>query len=178
MYLTALVSLLATLGANAAPLVGRQDPAPVTHFIEVGKDGLVYTPAFINASIGDEVTFRFWAKNHTLVQSTFADPCTPSGDIFAGFHPSNITNNQPNGTIYFDTASFQIGTDAPLWFYCAQADHCQKGMTFAINAPPAKVAEFNAVAANKTQNIAPSGGPVGVLLGTEAVVIVQEGVAD
>ena len=60
-----------------------------------------------------------------------------------------------------------MGTDAPLWFYCAQANHCQSGMTFAINPPAGSVDKFNKVAASKEQNIAPSGEPVGVAQGLE-----------
>ena len=67
----------------------------------------------------------------------------------------------------FKTATFEVETDKPLWFYCAQANHCQKGMTFAINPPPGSVDTFNKVAATKLKNVAPYGGPHGVQLGLE-----------
>lgn len=171
MYLTALVSLLAAVRANAAPVSGRQTTSPVTHLVEVGKDGLTYSPPFITADPGDEVQFNFFAKNHTVVQSSFQDPCTPlENGIFAGFQPSNITKDT-TGLATFKTVTFQVDTTNPLWFYCAQANHCQSGMTFAINPPPGSVDKFNQVAATKTQNIAPAGGPVGVLEGREEVYI-------
>jgi len=44
-------------------------------------------------------------------------------------------------------------------------------MTFAINPPAGSVEKFNEVAATKTENIAPAGGPVGVAQGLEVVFI-------
>jgi len=172
-FTSALVSLLATLGAVAAypapqPSASSTPRTPVTHVVEVGKNGLTYTPPYITAAVGDHVQLEFFAKNHTLVQSSFADPCNPINDnaIFAGFHPSNITANS-TGLVTFTTATFEVNTTSPLWFYCAQADHCQKGMTFAINPPAGTVQTFDEVAATKTQNIAPAGGPHGVKIGLE-----------
>jgi len=171
MYLAALVSLLAAVGANAAPVSGRSNTTPVTHLVEVGKNGLTYSPPYITANPGDEVQFNFFAKNHTVVQSSFKDPCTPLADgIFAGFQPTNITKDT-TGLVTFKTVTFQVDTTNPLWFYCAQANHCQSGMTFAINPPPGSVEKFNQVAATKTQNIAPPGGPVGVIAGLEEVLL-------
>jgi hypothetical protein len=165
-FTTALISLVAALGVSAAPaIIPPVNLDPTIHIVDVGKDGLTYTPPFITANVGDLVQMRFFAKNHTLVQSSFQDPCTPlaGGGIFAGFHPSNITADS-TGLVTFETATFPVETTSPLWFYCAQADHCQSGMTFAINPPPGTVATFDQVAATKQQNIAPPGGPTGVVL--------------
>ena len=168
-FTTVLISFLAAVSTNAAPVSDRSTTTQVTHLVEVGKDGLTYTPPFITANPGDEVQFNFFAKNHTVVQSSFQDPCTPlTNGIFAGFQPSNITKDT-TGLVTFKTITFQVDTANPLWFYCAQANHCQSGMTFAINPPPGSVETFNEVAATKTQNIAPPGGPVGVLAGLEEV---------
>jgi plastocyanin len=44
--------------------------------VVVGGDaGLVYTPEFIMASIGDTVEFTFMKSNHSVTQSAFAKPC-------------------------------------------------------------------------------------------------------
>jgi len=171
MYLAALISLLAAVGANAAPVSGRSNTTPVTHLVEVGKNGLTYSPPYITANPGDEVQFNFFAKNHTVVQSSFKDPCTPLvNGIFAGFQPTDITKNT-TGLVTFKTVTFQVDTTDPQWFYCAQANHCQSGMTFAINPPPGSVEKFNEVAATKKENIAPPGCPVGVIPGLEEVFI-------
>jgi plastocyanin len=48
----------------------------MTHNVMVGGSaGLVYTPDQIMANVGDTVIFTFGVKNHTLTQSTFAQPC-------------------------------------------------------------------------------------------------------
>ena len=172
-FTAALISLIAALGVSAVPVAPLPlgVPTPAIHIVDVGKDGLTYTPPYITANVGDVVEMRFFAKNHTLVQSSFQDPCTPlAGGIFAGFHPSNITA-QTTGLVTFTTIAFPVETTSPLWFYCAQANHCQSGMTFAINPPAGSVAIFDKVAATKAENIAPPGGPVGVLVRTEEVFI-------
>lgn len=47
-----------------------------THWVTVGGTaGLVYTPEYVNAAVGDVVIFTFGTKNHTLTQSSFAQPC-------------------------------------------------------------------------------------------------------
>jgi hypothetical protein len=51
-------------------------PASNTQYVMVGGSaGLVYTPEYVNANIGDVVIFQFGTKNHTLTQSTFPLPC-------------------------------------------------------------------------------------------------------
>lgn len=51
-------------------------PAGNTQYVMVGGSaGLVYTPEYITANIGDVVIFQFGTKNHTLTQSTFPLPC-------------------------------------------------------------------------------------------------------
>lgn len=161
----ALIPIIAAIGASAFPVV----TTPLVHVVDVGEDGLTYTPSSITANPGDFVEMRFYAKNHTVVQAAFKDPCTPlPGGIFGGFHPSTITDSS-KGFVVFDTVTFPVVTSSPLWFYCAQDSHCQAGMTFAINPPPGSVAAFNALAATKAKNIAPPGGPFGVILGHEEV---------
>jgi len=59
-------------------------PAGSTQYVTVGGTaGLVYTPPYIYANIGDTVIFQFGTKNHTLTQSTFPLPCVQmSGGIY------------------------------------------------------------------------------------------------
>lgn len=179
-FTTALISVIAALGVSAAPLSSeslstRDITPPVTHIVEVGKNGLTYTPPFIFAKPGEFVQMNFFAKNHTLVQSSFADPCEPLvNGIFAGFQPTTVTKDS-TGFVEFKTIKFEVGTDRPLWFYCAQANHCQSGMTFAINPPEGSVEKFNKVAATKAKNIAPAGAPVGVAKGLEVRFIEEKG---
>jgi plastocyanin len=53
---------------------------------------LGYSPESIKAAVGDVVQFNFMQKNHTVTQSTFAEPCKKmQGGIDSGFMPN------PNG---------------------------------------------------------------------------------
>ncbi|PCH37776.1 hypothetical protein WOLCODRAFT_22851 [Wolfiporia cocos MD-104 SS10] len=108
--------------------------------IKVGENRtLSYNPPSVNASVGDTLVFEFVAMNHTVTQSTFAAPCSNftfangSTGIDSGFQfvATNATT--------FPTYSFTVeNTSAPLWFYCRQTGHCEKGMVFAVNPTPAK----------------------------------------
>jgi plastocyanin len=107
------------------------------HLVTVGAGGaLAFNPSCIsNASEGDTVTFQFQAKNHSVTQSTFAEPCvpmtTPTVGVDSGFQFT------ANGTTSFAEWKITLNNvTAPLWFFCAQTipkDHCQAGMVFAIN---------------------------------------------
>jgi plastocyanin len=102
--------------------------------VQVGASGLVYSPEAISAHVGDQVVFHFHAKNHTVTQSSFADPCgKKDGAIDSGFQPvaANQTDNLPTFTV-------TVNDTNPIWIYCAQgartpASHCGAGMVFAIN---------------------------------------------
>jgi plastocyanin len=52
------------------------NPAPVEHVVDVGVDGLTYTPAFVQAAVDDVVVFTFHNKNHTGMSCNFdlSDP--------------------------------------------------------------------------------------------------------
>jgi len=50
---------------------------------------LSYQPESIEAKKGDKVKFVFMQKNHTVTQSTFADPCKKmDGGMDSGFMPN------------------------------------------------------------------------------------------
>ena len=61
--------------------------------IKVGASGLTFSPNTFNASKGDVLEFHFYAKNHSVVQGDFDNPCVPapSGGFFSGFFPTNGT---------------------------------------------------------------------------------------
>lgn len=118
--------------------------------VSVGEGGgLTYTPNVVNASDGDIINFLFLAKNHTVTQSTFTDPCTqmttPSLGVNSGFMPvaANATV-VPQFSITVNNAS------SPLWFFCEQTGHCEQGMVFAVNPTANKTFEAFQAAANAT----------------------------
>ena len=73
---------------------GTGSPSAV-QTVSVGVDSkgvasLVFTPDTIHANIGEEITFQFFPKNHSVVQADFNNPCNPSENgIFSGFIPSS-----------------------------------------------------------------------------------------
>ncbi|KXX73404.1 hypothetical protein MMYC01_209579 [Madurella mycetomatis] len=134
------------------------------HQVTVGKGGeLKFVPAVIHAREGDTVTYTFFARNHSVTQSSFSEPCQPlAGGLFSGFVP-----NQSPDVASRTTFTVTIHNTDPIWIYCSQpnGDHCQKGMLHAIN-PPAegntfeKFAELATTAPTSTSpaNGLPAGG--------------------
>jgi len=122
------------LFSSAAPL---SSPAPVTHWVNVSNNNasLIYDPSYINANLGDTISFKFHPKNHTVTQSSFEDPCTPLyGGTDTGFMPVAL------GTADDDlpTRAFIVENMEPIWIHCRQAantadSHCGQGMVFAVN---------------------------------------------
>jgi len=127
-----------------------------------------YIPSSFNATNGTIVSFQFSGipGNHSVTQSSFANPCQPlAGGFDSGW--VQILNNETeipefNVTITNDSK--------PLWFYCKQlskSPHCIAGMVGAINAP----VTGNTFAAFQTAARASSGTPgqaVGHLVGIGA----------
>ncbi len=69
----------ATTTAAAAPTESASGAV-----VTVGMNGaLQFTPNTLAAKAGDKITFRFTSKNHTVTQSSFADPCTPLAETSA-----------------------------------------------------------------------------------------------
>jgi len=134
--------------------------ATTMHIVTLGKGGeLVFCPDQITAEPGDLVQFQFYPKNHSVVQGFFAKGCTPISEapaataapgVFSGFMPvaANATE--------IPTFTITVNGTTPEWYYCAQAQHCQSGMVFAINPTAAKTLDgYKANCANATQNIVP-----------------------
>jgi uncharacterized cupredoxin-like copper-binding protein len=149
---------LAVAALSAAASVWAQ----TDHAVAVGQGGLTFTPNSITVKDGDSVTFSFMAKNHSVTQSTFAKPCerqtTPQLGVDSGFQAIPATGL--NGAAPPQWKITITNSTAPLWFFCAQANHCAQGMVFAINATPEK--SFDAYLANaKASATGGSAAPAG-----------------
>jgi plastocyanin len=100
--------------------------------VAVGKDGLKFTPDTIQANVGDQITFEFFPKNHSVVQADFDNPCNPSASgLFSGFIASSSGKADTTFTI-------TVNDTEPIWLYCAAlqpSPHCAAGMVAVINAP-------------------------------------------
>ncbi|KAG9776555.1 hypothetical protein KCU88_g4818, partial [Aureobasidium melanogenum] len=97
---------------------------------------LKYFPNQIEAPVGSIVQFQFHPKNHTITESSFAEPCKPIASnltsstrpgIKSGFVP--VTGTEEFTPVY----NVLINDTKPIWIYCGQTNHCQKGMAMVIN---------------------------------------------
>ncbi|KAH8102939.1 hypothetical protein BXZ70DRAFT_985935 [Cristinia sonorae] len=125
-----------TNAASATPSVS----ASIDHKVTVGaSNSLIFSPANITANVGDTITFQFVQKNHTVTQSTFANPCTSlsqtstSGQVGfdSGFMPV------ANAAATFPTFTIHVNDTSPIWAFCKQTapvSHCAQGMVFSANA--------------------------------------------
>lgn len=125
---TSIFGLAAAVPTNLPPKTG------VIHRITVGSQtangGLSMEPENVVAEVGDLIEFRFMPKNHSIVQSSFDEPCKPlTGGVFSGFN-FPIDAGEANKTF-----TFTVKDKEPFWYYCSQknGDHCNKGMVGVIN---------------------------------------------
>jgi hypothetical protein len=78
-------------------------------------------------------------QNHSVVQSTFDQPCIPIQNMmanktdafFSGFMPTNASFTATSNVL---TYTIRVKDEKPMWFYCSQGKHCQAGMVGAVNA--------------------------------------------
>lgn len=139
--LAALASVIPALAANITVIVGAGAD---------GTPGLVFNPQVITAAVGDLINFEFHGGNHTVTQSSFANPCTQQ------FNTVTQQNGFTSPFMPYDAASGQIGvftlevtqTANPIWFFCARKPHCKGGMYGAINPPTTGEKTFAAFAAS------------------------------
>jgi plastocyanin len=153
----------ATATTYAVASTGTGSSKPAAQTISVGKDGLKFTPDIITAKVGEEITFQFFPKAHSVVQADFNNPCNPSANgIFSGFVPtmSGVANQ---------TFTITVKDTKPIWLYCSQnkpVPHCQQGMVAVINQPasgPNTLDAFRAAAAgtkSSTSPLTPNGGKI------------------
>jgi plastocyanin len=100
-----------------------------------GKTGLGFDPSAIYPVAGDEIVFVFQAGTHSVIQTSFDNPCTP---LAGGFNSGPQT--VPDGTAVdapnLPTKSFKVTDTQPIWFYDGGDGLCKKGAVFSANAPP------------------------------------------
>jgi len=96
-----------------------------------GKNGIGFDPSSIRPAPGDTITFEFHAGTHSVIQTSFQNPCTP---LSGGFNSGDIT--VPDGTPVDQTGprqSFQVVDSSPLWFYDGAPNQCGLGGVFSAN---------------------------------------------
>jgi plastocyanin len=123
----------------------------VVHTVIVGgTNKLFFDPDHIIAAPRDTVVFQFEQKNHSVVQSSFSDPCRKlnanNASAPAGFSSGFNFPVGANDTV-FPTWNLTVNDTTPIWAYCGQTSpisHCGAGMVFAINAVDASPRNFSA----------------------------------
>ncbi|TRM62550.1 hypothetical protein BD626DRAFT_50837 [Schizophyllum amplum] len=146
----------ATLAASV--LASASLAAAANFSVLVGANGLTFEPNNITGAVaGDTVEFLFYPKNHTVTQSTFAAPCSPmsspAAGVDSGFLPVQAdATERPAWSFTIQDAS------APLWFYCAQGQHCVEGMVFAVNPTEEKSMDMFVAAAKASGDAAAAEG--------------------
>ncbi|KAF2230436.1 hypothetical protein EV356DRAFT_453829 [Viridothelium virens] len=152
MYLTSAAIFLA---------LGTWAQATTIRVVTVGASNgaLTFSPNNTQAQAGDVVQFQFMPGNHSVAQADFSSPCMPVAQTqattsgwWSGFMP------MPANPQSMPVFSVPVKDANPVYFYCAQSNHCQSGMVGAINAPTSgsmSVDAFASAAKSAPQNMAP-----------------------
>ena len=80
-----------TTGSSTPPSSTSQD-----HRVIVGGTTLTFSPSNITAQPGDTITFEFHQKNHTVTQSSFANPC------------QMLSSTSTSGQVGFDSSLYVL----------------------------------------------------------------------
>jgi plastocyanin len=115
--------------------------------VVVGGPGkLLFDPPHVTAQPRDTIMFQFQQKNHSVVESSFADPCRPLSSNGATGFLSDFFPVADNSTD-FPTWNVTVNDTAPVWAYCRQkapSSHCGAGMVFAVNSDESSQRNFAA----------------------------------
>ncbi|GAB0135232.1 hypothetical protein EsDP_00003577 [Epichloe bromicola] len=129
-----------------AALLSVTQAAIDVHVVAVGKNpgrnetSLKFFPDKIQAKPGSMVQFQFWAGNHTVTQSSFDNPCVPISStnsnsnssargVFSSFQPAAASREKGMIPVF----TVMVNDTKPMWLFCSQGPHCQKGMVMVIN---------------------------------------------
>ncbi|KAL0941406.1 extracellular serine-rich protein [Colletotrichum truncatum] len=176
-----LKTLTATLLASAAvvsaaPVTACEDNGPtktieltgVTHSVVAGLGAsLTFNPDNVVADVGDIVEWHFLPRNHSIVQSSFGNPCEPLADgsgFFPGFEFATAEGQAEN------VFQIVVKDKNPIWYYCPQnvGNHCSSGMVGVINQnfnnQDFSLRRHKEIAATKSQSIIPPVNHVGEVL--------------
>ncbi|KAL8933605.1 MAG: hypothetical protein Q9211_005692 [Gyalolechia sp. 1 TL-2023] len=152
------------MAASSPASAGAASPSGETtvHVVKVSnKQGsLTFEPNNLQAAVGSMVQFHFYPKNHSVVQSTFDQPCQPiknnmpaANGFFSGFMPV-----KPDAAM-MPSYTIMVNDTKPVWYYCSQGKHCQDGMVGVINPPAANqsrtIESFTALANKAVENLSP-----------------------
>ena len=115
----------------STPAQAQSTSGGTIHKVSVGENNeLNFNPSTLTAAIGDSIEFHFFPPTHTVVQSSFEQPCAPVNASAFASGPFMTTTGE-NKNVF----TIEVNTTDPLWYYCAFPGHCQGGMVGVINPP-------------------------------------------
>ena len=87
-----LLSSLPLIHAQSSTTTGASSTTSTTsatgsvHTIDVGEDGLTFSPSSLTVAPGDKVEFHFYPPAHSVAQASFDNPCQPisNGGFYSG----------------------------------------------------------------------------------------------
>lgn len=130
------------------------------HKVTVGANNqLAFSPNSFTAAIGDSIEFHFFPPAHSVVRSSFTQPCAPvnASAFFSG--PTTTTSGE-NKNVF----TVKVNTTDPIWFYCGFPGHCQAGMAGVVNPPAGEtIAQYISAAANAPTTKTPANVQGGIL---------------
>ncbi|KAJ9385064.1 hypothetical protein DTO063F5_4399 [Paecilomyces variotii] len=149
-------SLIGSSGKAASSMSSGSGTVKV-HPVKVGwNNTLTFSPDQLNVNPGEMVQFQFYPKNHSVVQSSFDEPCVPMSEsmpgmmgIMSGFMPVSEDATQ------IPVFTMMVNDTKPMWIHCSQTGHCQKGMVMAINVASGSnktLSSFKALAMKSTSD--------------------------
>lgn len=128
-------SKTSTKSASATPT------GPRNHNVAVAQNGTQFTPSSLkNIPVGDTLTFYFYPRNYSVIQSTFAAPCQPVHQgLYTGFRPT-----EDNNGIAREKFVVTVEATETKWFYGVDGailasggmNVCEKGMAMVLNPLP------------------------------------------
>ncbi|KAF6819046.1 extracellular serine-rich protein [Colletotrichum plurivorum] len=117
-----------TRSATAAA-TGSESPAAAatTHTVAVGVSGFAFSPARVQANVGDTIEWVFYPDGHSVIRAEFNFPCTPYEYVdigrqgfYSGPQPVKaITNSMPRYRV-------RVNDTDPIFFYCGAPGSCYK----------------------------------------------------
>lgn len=97
--------------------------------VQVGAEGLRFSPETVTGQPGETVNFHFHGATHTASEATgkLNDPCDTGGGFDSGV--------RPDGSVF----SITISSQNSIYVYCAP--HCKMGMVMIVNPGPSDSVE-------------------------------------
>ncbi|KAG7087623.1 hypothetical protein E1B28_013571 [Marasmius oreades] len=97
-----------------------------------GQKGVGFDPSVIVPSKSDQIVFEFRSGSHSVVQSTFEQPCTPKE---GGFNTGvkSVADNLDVDAPGLPTTTLAVTDSQPLWFFDQAGGTCNQGGVLAVN---------------------------------------------